>query len=63
MAPGELFADYLPRTEQHWLRCAGRRVGPGAREEGAEGRAGLGPGLAVQPRPEDGPREARFPAA
>ncbi|XP_006046186.3 kelch domain-containing protein 4 isoform X3 [Bubalus bubalis] len=32
VAPGELFADYLPRTEQHWLRCARDSVGPGAPE-------------------------------
>ncbi|KAG5200349.1 hypothetical protein R6Z07F_012835 [Ovis aries] len=32
VAPGELFADYLPRTEQHWLRCARDDVGPGAPE-------------------------------
>lgn len=32
MAPGELFADYLPRTEQHWLRCARDDIGPGAPE-------------------------------
>ncbi|KAB0354318.1 hypothetical protein FD755_022856 [Muntiacus reevesi] len=32
VAPGELFTDCLPRTEQHWLRCARDDIGPGAPE-------------------------------
>ncbi|KAB0343482.1 hypothetical protein FD754_020408 [Muntiacus muntjak] len=32
VAPGELFTDCLPRTEQHWLRCAQDDIEPGAPE-------------------------------
>ncbi|XP_057569423.1 kelch domain-containing protein 4 isoform X3 [Hippopotamus amphibius kiboko] len=32
VAPGELFADYLPRTEQYWVKLARDDAGPGAQE-------------------------------
>lgn len=31
--PGEQFADYLPRTEQHWVRLAQEGAGPDAKEK------------------------------
>lgn len=31
--PGEHFADYLPRTEQYWVRLAQEGAGPDAKEK------------------------------
>lgn len=31
--PGERFADYLPRTEQYWVRLAQDDAGPDAKEK------------------------------
>lgn len=33
MAPGEQFAEYLCRTEQHWLKLARNHMGPDAKEK------------------------------
>lgn len=33
MVPGERFADYLPRTEPHWVKLARDNTGPDAKEK------------------------------
>lgn len=33
VTPGEQFADYLPRTEQYWVRLAQDDAGPDAEEK------------------------------